>query len=112
MKSKAIMSLVFGICGILLSFIPYVGFAFTALSIVGIVFATLVLKSQDTAYRKLAIAGLVCSILGVLFGLPAAICVTACTCATVEVANTAVNYANNADKIADAIIGIGDIFNQ
>ena len=112
MKSKAIMSLVFGICGILLSFIPFVGFAFIALSIVGIVFSAMVLKSQDSAYKGLAIAGLVCSILGVLFGLPSAICVTVCTCATVEVASTAANYANNADEIANAITGIGSLFNQ
>ncbi len=111
MKSKAIMSLVFGICGILLSFIPYIGFAFIALSVAGIVFAAMVLKAKDSAYRGLAIAGLVCSILGVLFGLPSAICVTVCTCATVEVASTATNYANNADKIANAITGIGNLLN-
>lgn len=112
MKSKAIMSLVFGICGILLSFIPFVGFAFIALSIVGIVFSAMVLKSQDPAYKGLAIAGLICCILGVLFGLPSAICVTSCTCATIEVANTAVNYANNADDFANALNEIESLFNQ
>lgn len=84
MKTKAVLSLVFGICGILLGAVPFLGFVTTVLSVIGIVFAVMALKSGDASLKGLAIGGLICSILGVVGGLPMAICTTVCSCAACE----------------------------
>ncbi len=74
----AAAALVCGILGIVGSFIPVVCYFTTVLAIVGIVFgAKGMKKAKETGTGKgLAVAGLVCGIVGSVFALPMVICTT------------------------------------
>lgn len=93
MKTKAIISLVFGICGIVFPFIPFLGVITVVLSIVGIILSAIALKSRDMSCRGIAIGGLVCSIVGFLFSV-----LGSCIC-TGPVVTACVAYISGAQSI-------------
>lgn len=82
-KNLATMALVFGILGIVLGGIPYVGVVMFVLSIIGLVFGIKALNmiklTGDESYKGLAIAGLICSVVGIVFGIFGLAC-TASSC--------------------------------
>lgn len=83
-KGMSIGAMVFGIIGVVFSFIPIVCFAAFACAIVGIVMAAIAMKKIKNGAegsKGMAIAGLVCGIVGCAFGLPSLIC-NICVCAT------------------------------
>jgi len=79
-RGLAIASLVLGIISIVLAFIMplFVGFV---CGIVGIVLAVQARKKEKTG---MATAGLVCSIIGTIFGAISVICVVACVGAAIS----------------------------
>ena len=81
-NGMAIAALVCGIVGVVGCFLGYFAFVSLALSVVGIVLGVKGMKvAQTTGKGKgLAIAGLVCGIVGAVFSLVGAIC-TICVCA-------------------------------
>lgn len=75
------ISLVFGILGVVFSWIPFVVYVAFPLAVIGIVLAGISLNAiaQGAAVSKgLAIGGLVCSIIGCVFGLPSLLCTLVC----------------------------------
>lgn len=83
-KGMSIAAMVFGIIGVVFSFIPIVCFVAFPCAIVGIVLAAVAMKRINTGAegsKGMAIAGLVCGIVGCAFGLPTLIC-NICMCQT------------------------------
>ena len=74
-KTMAVVSLVLGIVSIVGSFIPGIGVIAFICSIVGIVLAA---KARKVNKSGIATGGLVCSIIGCVFGAFAVICALAC----------------------------------
>ena len=91
-KGFSIASLVLGILGCVGVFLSYTPLCivFLVLSIVGLVLAVKGRKMSVAAEGKasgLATAGLVLSIIGIVFAGLGVICYAACTCAVAEAAN-------------------------
>lgn len=83
-KGMSIAAMIFGIVGVVFSFIPIVCFVAFACAIAGIVLAAIALKRLGTGAegsKGMAIAGLVCGIVGCAFGIPSLIC-NICVCVT------------------------------
>lgn len=80
-NSMSIAALVCGILGIVGSFIPIVCYFTLILAILGIVFGAKGMKiaKMNGVGNGLAIAGLVCGIIGTVFGAAGAVCY-ACAC--------------------------------
>ena len=99
-KNRAIAGLVLGIIAIVLSFIPIANLISIIPGIIGIVMSAKALKEiGDGSEKGMAIAGLVCSIVGVVFAVPATICGACSLC--IQCAGTAAT-AGLAGAIADA----------
>ena len=84
-KGMSIAALVFGILGIVGSFIPVVCYFTLVLAILGIIFGALGMKKAKLAGgegKGLAVAGLVLGIIGTAFGAIGVICI-ACAAAAV-----------------------------
>ena len=82
-KGMSIAALVCGILGVVLCWVPIASWVVLVLSILGIVFgANGMKKCKATGQSQgLAIAGLVCGIVGAVFSLIGAICTTCTMCA-------------------------------
>lgn len=81
-KGLSIGAMVFGILGVIFSWIPFVVYIALPCAIVGIVMAAIAMKKIKEGAegsKGMAIAGLVCGIVGAAFGLPMLIC-TICAC--------------------------------
>ncbi|MBR5088565.1 MAG: DUF4190 domain-containing protein [Ruminiclostridium sp.] len=101
-KTKSIVGMVCGIVSIVFSFIPYVCIISLVPAIVAIVFAAGGMKAPeaDGNTRGMAIAGLVCGIVGVVFALPGTIC-GICTICVAANSNAIANELQNALSTAD-----------
>ncbi len=82
-KKFAIAALVCGILGIVGGWFPIVCYFTFVLSILGIIFGVKGMKDcpQGASGRGLAIAGLVCGIVGVAFSLVGVLCYSCAACA-------------------------------
>ena len=82
-KGMSIAALVCGILGVVLCWVPIASWVVLVLSILGIVFGANGMKKSKAAGQSqgLAIAGLVCGIVGAVFSLIGAICTTCTMCA-------------------------------
>ena len=94
-NGMAIAALDCGIVGVVGCFLGYFAFVSLALSVVGIVLGVKGMNVAKTtgAGKGLAIAGLVCGIVGAAFSLIGAIC-TICVCASVGSLGALADYAN------------------
>ena len=94
-NGMAIAALVCGIVGVVGCFLGYFAFVSLALSVVGIVLGAKGMNVAKTtgAGKGLAIAGLVCGIVGAAFSLIGAIC-TICVCASVGGLGALADYAS------------------
>ncbi len=94
-NGMAIAALVCGIVGVVGCFLGYFAFVSLALSVVGIVLGVKGMNVAKTtgAGKGLAIAGLVCGIVGAAFSLIGAIC-TICVCASVGGLGALADYAS------------------
>lgn len=96
-KGMSIAAMVFGILGVVFSWIPFVVYIAFPCAVVGIVMAAIAMKKikeGGEGSKGMAIAGLVCGIVGAAFGLPMLIC-TICTCAAVSSGLGALNDLAN-----------------
>lgn len=76
-KGMSIAAMVCGIIGVIFSFVPIVCFVAFPCAIAGIILAALAMKRIGTGTegsKGMAIAGLVCGIVGCCFGIPSLIC--------------------------------------
>ena len=83
-KGLSVAAMIFGIIGVVFSFIPIVCFIAFACAIAGIVLAAVALKRLGAGAegsKGMAVAGLVCGIVGCAFGIPSLIC-NICLCAS------------------------------
>ncbi len=83
-KGMSVAAMIFGILGVVFSFVPIVCFGAFACAIVGIALAAVAMKRIDAGgagSKGMAIAGLVCGIVGCAFGIPSLIC-NICACQT------------------------------
>lgn len=82
-NGMAIAALVCGVLGIVGSFIPVVMYFTAVLAVLGIIFGVLGMKKakQMGSGNGLAIAGLVCGIVGTVFAIVGIICVASVACA-------------------------------
>ncbi len=81
-KGMSVAALVCGILGIVFCWVPVAGWVVLVLSILGIVFGANGMKKAKAAGQSqgLAIAGMVCGIVGAVFSLIGAICTTCSLC--------------------------------
>ena len=95
-KTKSIVGMVCGIVSIVLVFIPYARIISLVVAIVAIIFAAMGMKDQTN--NGMAIAGLVCGIVGAVFGLIGTICgicdITTCIAAN-QLRGAITNALNN-----------------
>ena len=83
-KGMSIAAMICGIIGVVFSFIPIVCFVAFACAIAGIVLAAIAMKrigAGAQGSKGMAVAGLVCGIVGCAFGIPSLIC-NICLCAS------------------------------
>lgn len=83
-KVLSVLSLVAGIVGIILAFIPFAVYVGVPMSIAAIVLAAISLNAiakGAEASKGLAVGGLVCGICGVVFGVPMCLCSAVCQAA-------------------------------
>lgn len=94
-NGMAIAALVCGIVGVVGCFLGYFAFVSLALSIVGIILGVKGMNVAKTTGKGhgLAVAGLVCGIVGAAFSLVGAIC-TICVCIGVGGLSSLADYAN------------------
>lgn len=91
-KNKSIVALVCGILGIIGGWIPVVQYFTFVLAIVGLVFGALALKDKPQGNDKgIAVAGLVCGIVGTVFGLIGVLCAVCVACSISAMGNAAMN---------------------
>lgn len=91
-KNKSIVALVCGILGIIGGWIPVVQYFTFVLAIVGLVFGALALKDKPQGNDKgIAVAGLVCGIVGTVFGLIGVLCAVCVACSINAMGNAAIN---------------------
>lgn len=96
-KGLSIGAMVCGILGIVFSWIPFVVYIAFPLAVVGIVLAGVAMSRINKGgegSKGMAVAGLVCGIVGAAIGLPSLIC-TICACATAAELANAANQFNN-----------------
>ncbi len=96
-KGLSIGAMVFGILGVVFSWLPFVVYIAFPCAIVGIVMAAIAMKKikeGSEGSKGMAIAGLVCGIVGCAFGLPMLIC-NICICAAGTAATGALNDLAN-----------------
>ncbi len=80
-KILSIFSLIAGIVGVILSFIPFAVYVGIPVSTAAIVLSALSLNAiakGAEASKGLAVGGLVCGICGVVFGVPMCLCSAVC----------------------------------
>lgn len=90
---KSIVAIACGIVGLVLSLIlpGWTCLIALAVSVIGIVFAAMGMKEAKTTNsgKGLAVAGLVCGIIGTVFSFAMLICAIACSAAAREIQNAA-----------------------
>ncbi|MDE6726455.1 MAG: DUF4190 domain-containing protein [Oscillospiraceae bacterium] len=92
-KGMSIAAMVCGIIGVVFSFIPVVCFVAFPCAIAGIVLAAVAMNRINAGAegsKGMAIAGLVCGIIGCAFGIPSLIC-NICACQTANAVNKGLN---------------------
>lgn len=96
-KGLSIGAMVCGILGIVFSWIPFVVYIAFPLAVVGIILAGIAMSRINKGgegSKGMAVAGLVCGIVGAALGLPMLIC-TIYTCAAAgEMVNAANRFGN------------------
>lgn len=88
-KGMSIAAMVCGIIGVIFSFVPVVCFVAFPCAIAGIVLAAVAMSHISAgaeSSKGMAIAGLVCGIVGCAFGIPSLIC-NICACQTTNAVN-------------------------
>ena len=113
-KTKSIVGMVCGIVSIILVFIPYARIISLVVAIVAIIFAAMGMKDQTN--NGMAIAGLVCGIVGAVFGLIGTICgicdIVGCIAVNQMRSTLDSAIANNGDEIEKWANDFGNAFGE